>query len=445
MNIDTSHALMPGMHGAFLKNAFNSPPTDALPPTADVRHGLAPLPLDGLRLAVKDVFDVKGARTGGGNPRWLETQPIAGRTAIAVRTLLVNGATWVGKTVTDELTYSLAGINVHYGTPVNPACPDRLPGGSSSGSAVCVAAGDADIALGTDCGGSVRLPASYCGLWGMRPTHGRIAGTGCFALAHSFDTVGWFARDGHALAAVFARLAGGSSPEPDGRDGTDAAACAPTRWIHAKRIGPLLDPPVRAAWEALLPELDAFEGVEHIPEALEAGLTLTDWAVAFRTLQAAEVWMQHCTWFKCHGASLGADVRQRFEQACGITPAQVTQAQRLRVQASALMAGILSEPGSMLVMPTVPTVAPRLDEGAARVDDIRRRSQQVLCIAGLAGLPQVSLPWIRVEGAPVGLSLVGARGDDEGVLAAALRLAGWMQARGRKAATNNHPLSDLEQ
>ena len=131
-------------------------------------------PLATLSLAVKDVFHIKGHPTGAGNPDWLRTHPVAGTTAPAVQRLLDAGAHIVGKTHTDELAYSLNGENVHYGTPVNPNAAGRIPGGSSSGSAAAVAGGLVDFAIGTDCGGSVRLPASYCGIFGFRPTHGRI-------------------------------------------------------------------------------------------------------------------------------------------------------------------------------------------------------------------------------------------------------------------------------
>lgn len=409
--------LLPSHHGAFVRDGH-----DRAPQVSSASSSLA-----GLRLAVKDVYDVEGLRTGAGNPAWRAAQAPAPRSALAVERLLAAGAAWAGRTVTDELTYSLAGINLHYGTPVNPASPGRLPGGSSSGSAVAVAAGDADIALGTDCGGSVRLPASYCGLWGMRPTHGRIAAAGCFTLAHSFDTVGWFARDAGALAAVFAVLSGA---EPSGGLLAASERAGAARWLHADCIGPLLDPAVRDAWATWLPALSRHGGGARLAPSMEKDLALAGWAAAFRTLQAAEVWLQHGAWFERHGATLGDDVRVRFEKAARVTPAEVAQAQQRRVEASAVMARVLAEPGSVLVMPTVPTIAPALDDGAARVDDVRQRSQQLLCIAGLAGLPQVSLPWVRIDGAPVGLSVIGARGDDEGVLSAAHRLHGWMSPTG---------------
>ena len=166
------------------------------------RDGAPDGPLRGLTFAVKDVFDIAGHRTGNGNPLWLETHPPATRTASAVERLLAAGAKMVGKTYTDELAYSLNGENVHYGTPINPRAPGRIPGGSSSGSAVAVAGGLVDFALGSDCGGSVRLPASYCGIYGIRTTHGLVPADGVVDLAKSFDTVGWFARDAAMMLRV---------------------------------------------------------------------------------------------------------------------------------------------------------------------------------------------------------------------------------------------------
>ncbi|MDB5775812.1 MAG: amidase [Herbaspirillum sp.] len=387
--------VMPGLHGAFMREGCG--------PRADLERTESG-PLAGCRLAVKDVFDVIGLRSGAGNPSWLAEQKPAAASAVAVRVLLAAGAQWVGKTVTDELTYSLAGINAHYGTPRNPAAPERLPGGSSSGSAVAVAAGHADIALGTDCGGSIRLPASYCGIWGMRPTHGRIATNGCFTLAHSFDTVSWFARTGALLSTVFEQLAVSSVlPRPA------------ARLLVADDTLELLDAPIRAAFEHALAGQPS---VRHIPAET---LPLSAWAAAFRTLQAAEIWQQHGEWIRTVRPPLGPDVAQRFEAASRIVPAQTAAAQMQRVQAAATMARVF-DAGGMLVMPTVPTIAPRLDAALSEVDGIRARSMQLLCVAGMAGLPQVSFPWTTVEGAPAGLSVIGPRGSDEAVLCAALEL-----------------------
>lgn len=385
------------MHDAFVQDGFGeAPDTDGIPPTSG--------PLQSLGLAVKDVFDVRGLRTGAGSPAWRAQQAAAPQTATAVRLLLTAGAQWVGKTVTDELTYSLAGINVHYGTPTNPRDPQRLPGGSSSGSAAAVAAGHADIGLGTDCGGSIRLPASYCGIWGMRPTHGRISGTGCIALAPSFDTVGWFARDGDTLARTLEALA---------HTVVVRARHADASLVVPADILPLLDEQVRFEFLATKAQLARRFPIETL--ALET-LRPETWAVAFRTLQAAEVQQQLGPWFAVHGDSLGADVRERFRKAAQVSADSVALAQTDRIHACDALADTLAKPGRFLLMPTVPTVAPRLDDSPSRVDEIRGRSQQLLCMAGLAGLPQVSMPWRDIDGAPVGLSVIGGRGRDEQVL-----------------------------
>ncbi|MFJ7567408.1 amidase [Herminiimonas sp. NPDC097707] len=396
MNIPLSSQLQPDTGGAFLAEAFG--------------HSLqAHLPfgkkLEGVRFAVKDVFDIAGTRTGAGNPVWLSGNPVANKHAAAVERLLSDGATFVGKTLTDELTYSLAGINAHYGVPLNPASPDRLPGGSSSGSVAAVAAGLADIALGTDCGGSVRLPASYCGVWGMRPTHGRLSGHGCITLAHSFDTVGWFANTLEHLEQTFCALAHAET--------TSMPATFLT--LNDDGINSLLDPTVGDAFSALKNQQTDFLSVT-------TALDLTAWAAAFRILQASEAWMEHGLWVTQHADELGADIRQRFNIAANVTTTQVRAAQEVRIAAIRELNQILDNQHKVIVIPTVPTPAPLLSADSTQVDDIRMRSQHMLCIAGLAGLPQLSMPWIQINGAPVGLSIIGGRGCDEIVLHAAHKL-----------------------
>src|SRR4029077_2005177 len=153
-----------------------------------------------------------GFPTGGGNPDWTRSNPIPARHAWAVQRLLDAGATLIGKTITDEVSLGIVGENAFYGTPVNSRAPDRVPGGSSSGSAAAVAAGLCDTALGTDTGGSVRVPASFCGLYGIRPTHGRLDVTGMMPQAPSSDTTGWFARDARTFARVSDVMLGEPTP-----------------------------------------------------------------------------------------------------------------------------------------------------------------------------------------------------------------------------------------
>src|ERR1700756_1453132 len=169
-------------------------------------------PLAGLTFAAKDLFDVAGYPTGGGNPDWARQNPVPVRHAWAVQRLLDAGATLIGKTITDEVSLGILGENPFDGTPLNPRAPGRVPGGSSSGSASAVAQGLCDTALGTDTGGSVRVPASFCGLHGIRPTHGRLDLTGMLPQAPTSDTTGWFARDAETFARVSAALFGHPMP-----------------------------------------------------------------------------------------------------------------------------------------------------------------------------------------------------------------------------------------
>ena len=196
--------------------------------------------LSGLSFGAKDLFDISGHVTGYGNPEWARTHAPAVNTAFAVQALLDAGASLKGKTHTDELAYSLMGVNAHYGTPRNSADPRRVPGGSSSGSAAAVAAGLVDIGLGSDTGGSVRMPASFCGVWGLRSTFGLIPLEGAMPFTRSFDTVGWFAKDGDLMDRAAGALGCPAVPAPtrllipvDIWDEADAACQA--------ALGPALD------------------------------------------------------------------------------------------------------------------------------------------------------------------------------------------------------------
>lgn len=397
-DFESADLLQPGLSGAFVREGFRS-----LPYVPQVSSDA----LAELRLAVKDVFSIQGMRTGGGNPQWLGEQAPSSHTAHAVGALLGAGAQWVGKTVTDELAYSLSGVNLHYGTPVNPASPDRLPGGSSSGSVVAVAGGHADIGLATDCGGSARLPASYCGVWGIRPSHGLLAGVSGFALAPGFDTVGWFARTGDIMQRVFDVLSADSSA-PDGS----------YRWIISDDAGSVCDEPVKQAYEGLFRQLAEVGAVSRQPGGT---MPLQAWCVAHRILQGAEIWAQHGEWVKLKGQALAPFIRDRFTSISRLNVRDVIAADRLRHACRTQLAALLGS-DAILVVPTAPGVAPLLTAIDAELVHTRERSQQLLAMAGLAGLPQVSLPWITLQDAPVGLSVIGPRGADRYVLQAAIAL-----------------------
>lgn len=360
-------------------------------------------PLSGLTFAVKETYDVAGVVTAAGNPDWIRTHAPAGRTAEVIEKLLDAGGRLTGKTHTDELMYSLNGENAHFGTPRNPRAPGRVPGGSSSGSAVAVAAGLTDFALGTDTGGSVRIPASYCGVYGIRPSHGRVSGAGVLKLAPSFCTVGWMARSASLLAVVGDVLLDGS-----GRSKQDYTRCRiPVDMLE------LVEPPVRDRFmETVSLLLDLFEEVEYIRLA-SAGLAT--WVWAFRIEQGSEIWREHGDWIEQENPSFGPGIAERFAWTKTIRPAWVANARRIRRAAESDLEHRLRG-DSVLLFPTAPGPAPLCGLEGAVLDDWRSRALQLTCIAGLARLPQISVPGMQQDGLPVGLSIVAGRGEDERLL-----------------------------
>ncbi len=363
-------------------------------------------PLAGLRFAAKDNFDVAGHTSGAGNPDWLRTHEPAEATATAVQKLLDAGAALAGKTIMDELAFGSIGENRHYGTPVNPAAPGRVPGGSSSGSASVVAGGAVDFALGTDSACSVRLPASVCGLYGMRPTHGRVAIDGVIPLSPSLDTVGWMSR-----SAALLSLVGRVLLEPGRHD-------APlTRLRIARDAFALAREPVRVALEAGVDRVRRrFAKIDHV----DIGEPGTDQALGFflthsMNVQVREVWECHGAWIEEVRPDSVVLSRENMVVGAESTDEDMRQARsawdalRARVQACVL-------PGSVLCLPTVTDVAPL--RGVAEQE--RRAfvfpSLCLLSIAVLGGLPQISVPGATLDGLPVGLSLVGAPASDEQLL-----------------------------
>ena len=355
-------------------------------------------PLAGLSLAVKDVFHVKGHRTGAGNPDWLRTHSAAETTAPAVQRLLDAGAHIVGKTHTDELAYSLNGENVHYGTPVNPNAVGRIPGGSSSGSAAAVAGGLVDFAIGTDCGGSVRLPASYAGIFGFRPTHGRIPLDGIVPLASSFDTVGWFARDARLLEKVGRVLLAAQ---------TDARP--PRQLLLASDAFTLAGDAVTAALQPALNRISTAIGPVRPVTVSPEGLS--EWMQFFRVLQGAEIWANHGTWIREVQPAFGPGIRERFEWTATIPQAAVDRAKEKREQVATRMEAFLGE-DTVLCLPTAPGIAPLRNTPSDELEAFRAQALSLLCVAGLARLPQVNLPFGTLDGCPAGLSLIGPRGTD---------------------------------
>jgi amidase len=366
-------------------------------------------PLKGLTFAAKDIFDIAGYVTGCGNPDWARTHAPAESTASCVQKLLDAGATLRGKTITDEIAFSLMGENAHYGTPVNSAAPGRVPGGSSCGSAAAVAGLAVDFALGSDTGGSVRIPASHCGLYGIRTTHGRLALDRTMPLAPSFDTLGWFARD-----AALMRRAGQVLMGPD------PAPVRPTTLLVAADAFAEADPAVGAALkDGLVRVARAIAPATPVAVAPDG---LAPWYEAFRHLQGAEIWRVHGDWVTRTKPAFGPGVAERFAWIATITPAQVAAADAVRAQARARVRGLAAD-GAVICLPTSPAPAPLKGLPLAETDRFRARTLTLTCIAGLSGLPQVTMPLGRVDGCPVGLSLIGPAGSDAMLLELAEAIA----------------------
>ena len=358
-------------------------------------------PLHGLSFAAKDVFDIAGHRTGNGNPVWLETHEPAGRTASAVARLIEAGARLVGKTHTDELAYSLNGENIHYGTPVNPRAPGRIPGGSSSGSASAVAGGLVDFALGTDCGGSVRLPASYCGIFGIRTSHGLVPADGVVDLAASFDTVGWFARDARMMQRVGDVLLPASS------------GFAPRRLLIAADTFRFAGPEVETALGAAVARLKA-----ALPDHRDVSVYTGEpgaWPAIFRILQGDEIRRRHSAWIDAHDPGFGPGIAERFRWTRTIDPAEVERMRPLRENVARHMDALLGD-DAVLCLPSAPGIAPKLATPADELEVFRSRAFGLLSIAGLARLPQLSLPFGTLADCPIGVSLIAPRGADGGLL-----------------------------
>jgi len=382
-----------------------------------VRAGAPGGPLAGLRFAAKDLFDVAGRVTGAGNPTWLDTHAAASADSPLVAALSAAGATLAGKVLTDELAFSLHGANAHYGTPLNVRAPDRVPGGSSSGSASAVAAGLVDVALATDTGGSTRVPASYCGLWGLRTTHGRLSSDGLVPLCPSFDTPTWMADD----AAVFARVAdvllGADAPN-------GASAWQPRRVLRLDDAWALADDAFQAPLARTLATLAAQLGapIEATRAAGDgADDTLDAWRRAFVTASSHEAWSVHGDWIERHQPRFGDAIAARWDVARRVGAGEAESARgriaAIRARVRAMLGG-----DAVAVLPSAATAAPRRDDDAPTVDAIRMRTQAITCIAGIAGLPQVSLPWPRPDGPPIGVSLLGPAGSDRTLIALAIRL-----------------------
>lgn len=380
----------------------------------------APGALDGLTFAVKDNIDVSDQRTSYGSKPWRDAHPPAAYHALCVEQLLAAGARCVGKTIADEFTYSLDGESYFFGTPVNPRAPDRIPGGSSSGSASAVACGLADFALGTDCGGSIRIPASLCGVFGMRPSLHRISEAGVLPFAPSVSTVGILARDLPVLSRAMRVLLR-----------SQQAASPPLRRVYLlEEAFALADAAIRDALSASVAALRRLPDVAVTPVTLRevSGLDIELKACnedALRVLQTLEIANAIGGWIRDHQPERGPNFAasygnvEAFDRRTAGAALDLCEALYTRIAAFA-------RPGDVFCYPTAPVLAPRkgtlTGANLPAVLDYYDRTMAVTAFAGVARLPEVTLPVAQVDGVPVGLSLAAAHYQDEFLLDACARL-----------------------
>lgn len=383
------------------------------------------LPLAGLTFAVKDIFDVEGFVTGFGNPDWASTHTTAKSTAPAVLALLKAGATCVGKTVMDEMAYSINGENIHYGTPRNPCAADRVPGGSSSGSAVAVGANIVDLALGTDTGGSVRVPAAFCKIYGIRPSHGVVNVGGVIPMAQSFDTVGWFARDPTILKRV------GNVLLPS----LDAHLVNSNPIIIAEDCFKLLNIPIDRVKQVLVKAMEKMfggqaltymdlgdyvdENVPSLKHFMSQGSDTKEYSIpslvalssAMRLLQRHEFKMNHGEWVSSIKPNLGPGIKERIWEAVLANDDKINICHSVRTELRIALTSLLGDVG-ILAIPTVPGPPPKLQTQASTLETFRARAFSLLSIAGVSGFCQVSIPLGLYDELPVSVSLLAKHGSD---------------------------------
>ncbi|KAL0558357.1 hypothetical protein IC582_002919 [Cucumis melo] len=392
------------------------------------------LPLSGLTFAVKDIFDIEGHVAGFGNPEWLRTHPPANQTAPAVLTILRGGATCIGKTMMDEMAFSINGENFHYGTPQNPCASGRIPGGSSSGSGVAVAAKLVDFSLGTipqfvgtDTGGSVRVPASYCGVLGFRPSHGVVSTSGVIPMTQSFDTVGWFARDSAILKRVGWLLL--QEPEVEHYKPTKvfiAEDCFKLlSSITSERLTQAFVSSVEKLFgghlikqislgkyvEDKVPSLKHFmieenDGYKHSIPSLAALVR------SKRLLQRHEFKINHGEWVGSYSSHLGPGISEQIlEFIREATDENIDLSRSIQIELREVLAALLEDFG-VLAIPTVPGPPPKLNTDISEQFDFRAKAFSLLTIAAVSGVCQVSIPLGLYNGLPVSISLLAKHGSD---------------------------------
>jgi amidase len=354
-------------------------------------------PPEGPKVAVKDCINIRGLPTGCGSAAYADAMPAVANAAVIDR-LLEAGCHIIGKTRMHELAYGMTGVNAHQGTPVNPHWPDRIPGGSSSGSAVAVAAGLVDFAIGTDTGGSIRQPAICCGVIGLKPSFGRIDRHGAVPAQSSLDCIGVFARDMAMIECAMAAIDPDFRPQALRAD-MDATAIKPP--LRLARLRSDCDPDIAASL-ALMPPATEYMLIDvdlpRLEDAYRAGMILigAEAAAAFGHLLDT-------------GAALGTDIAARLTRARQLGADDIAWAEATRSAFTAEVDSLLIDCDALLT-PALPSVPPLLNEAddPAKVLPLTRYLRPF----NLSGHPAIVLPRRTTTGLPSGLQIVAGKGDD---------------------------------
>ncbi|XP_061365456.1 outer envelope protein 64, mitochondrial [Gastrolobium bilobum] len=407
--------------GAFVER-FELLPFPQLPPPNQKQM------LSSLTFAIKDIFDVKGYVTGFGNPDWKRTHEEAGKTAIVLTALLSNGATCVGKTVMDEFSFGISGENKYYGTPTNPQMPSCIPGGSSSGSAVAVAAALVDFAIGTDTTGCVRIPAAFCGILGFRPSHGVVSTIGVIPNSQSLDTVGWFARDPSVLHRVGHVLLQLNSVEPKRTrrimfaDDLFQLSKVPTQktvYVIGKAIENLSDyqsPKHMNLCQYIASNVPSLKGFrEQLTDQQNGASVLKALTTVMFSLQGYEFKTNHEEWVKSVKPKLGRGVSDRVRAAITTTQDNIKALYKVRTEMISAFHCLLKDDG-ILVIPTVADNPLKLHTEKGFSSEFHDRTFALSSIASISGCCQVAIPLGCHNDCCVSVSFISMRGADKFLL-----------------------------
>ncbi|CAG7882738.1 unnamed protein product [Brassica rapa] len=407
--------------GAFIDKLLLLPPPPPPPPKA-------PHPLTALSFAISDLFDVTGYVTGFGHPDWVRTHEPASSTCPVVSTLVEGGATCVGKTVVDELAFSISGETKHYESPTNPAAHDRIPGGASSGAAVAVATNAVDFALGIDTVGGVRVPAGYCGVLGFKSSHGAISNAGIIPVSSSLDSVGWFARDPNTLRRVGHVLL--HLPFATPRN--------PRQIILADDYFQLLKIPVDRITQVVIKSAEKLFGkqlLKHqnlenyfeskVPSLKEYARTKAISSTKVPTsrllanvmqlLQRHEFLQNHGDWINTVKPAIDPVISSQLSENSKLTNEEIENLNTVRNQTRAAINSLLKDDG-ILVIPTMPTIPPKLGSKEIISEDYQNRASSLLSIASISGCCQVTVPLGYHEKCPVSVSFIARHGGDRFLL-----------------------------